>query len=69
MMWEVNEIDKEDNFIRRIDLDNIRSSELSAIRFPKRYLEIGLYHVTYMIEISGKLHWLMGEHTFWGLKC
>lgn len=56
MMWEVNEIDEEGNFIRHINVDNIRSSELSAIRFPKRYLEIGLYQVTYMIEVSGKLY-------------
>ena len=54
MMWEVNEIDRKGNVIRQIDVDSIWSSNCSAIRFPKRYLEIGLYNVTYMIEISGE---------------
>ncbi|CAL1301085.1 unnamed protein product, partial [Larinioides sclopetarius] len=51
MRWHVNKISSSNEFLETVDISSIRSSNCSALRFPHRFLDVGLYKVEYTIHI------------------
>ncbi|XP_054724298.1 location of vulva defective 1-like [Uloborus diversus] len=51
MSWYVDEITESDQVLRSVDVSGFASSNCSAIRFPVRFLDVGLYKVTYSILV------------------
>nr|XP_042904172.1 uncharacterized protein LOC107445474 [Parasteatoda tepidariorum] len=66
MSWEVNKITDEEDVIESIDISGIRSSSCSALRFPHRFLDVGLYKIRYFVTISnnGSLNQTMSCFTY-----
>ncbi|GFS88435.1 uncharacterized protein NPIL_89921 [Nephila pilipes] len=51
MRWNVDKITPSNDVIETIDISTIRSSNCSALRFPARFLDVGLYKIEYTIDI------------------
>ncbi|GFR06308.1 polycystic kidney disease protein 1-like 2, partial [Trichonephila clavata] len=51
MKWNVDKITSTNDVIETINISTIRSSNCSALRFPARFLDVGLYKMEYTIDI------------------
>ncbi|GFX63841.1 uncharacterized protein TNCV_5033101 [Trichonephila clavipes] len=51
MKWNVDKITSSNDLMETINISSIRSSNCSALRFPARFLDVGLYKIEYTIDI------------------